>query len=67
MDSLVLVVLRPHLPALGEDSNPALGLDNLPPQVIVAAVHIGDFFVYLLHGLDIQRCTYKKRLRNSSF
>ena len=52
MDSLVLVVLRPHLPALGEGSDPALGLDNLPPQVIIAAVHVGDFIVELLHGLD---------------
>ena len=51
-DGLVLVVLRPHLPALGEGGNPALGLDDFPPQVIVAAVHIGDFIVELLHGLD---------------
>ena len=52
MDGLVLVVLRPHLPALGEDSDPALGLDDLSPQVIVAGVHIGNFFMELLHGLD---------------
>ena len=52
MDGLVLVVLRPHLPALGEDSDPALGLDDLSPQVIVAGVHVGNFFMELLHGLD---------------
>ena len=52
MDSLVLVVLRPHLPALGEDSDPALGLNDLSPQVIVTGVHIGNFFMELLHGLD---------------
>ena len=52
MDSLVLVVLRPHLPALSENSDPALGLDDLSPQVIVAGVHIGNFFMELLHGLD---------------
>ena len=28
MDSLVLVVLRPHLPALGKGSDPVLGLDD---------------------------------------
>ena len=39
MDSLVLVVLRPHLLALSEDSNPALGLDDLSPQVIVCLLY----------------------------
>ena len=52
VDSLILVVLRPHLPALGEDSDPALSLDDLSPQVIVTGVHICDFFMELLHGLD---------------
>ena len=52
MDSLVLVVLRPHLPALGEDSDPALGLNDFSPQVIVAGVHICYFFMELLHRLD---------------
>ena len=52
MDSLVLVVLRPHLPARGEDNDPALGLNDLSAQVIVTAVHISDFFVELLHRLD---------------
>ncbi len=52
VDSLILVVLRPHLPALGEDSDPALSLDDLSPQVIVTAVHISDFFMKLLHRLD---------------
>ena len=52
MNGLVLVVLRPHLPALGEDSDPAFGFDDLSPQVIVAGVHAGNFFMELLHGLD---------------
>ena len=52
MDSLVLVVLRPHLPALGENSDPALGLNDFSPQVIVAGVHICYFFMELLHRLD---------------
>ena len=41
VDGLVLVVLLPHLPALG--------LDDLSTQVIVTAVHISDFFMKLLH------------------
>ena len=44
VDGLVLVVLLPHLPALG--------LDDLSTQVIVTAVHISDFFMKLLHRLD---------------
>ena len=40
VDGLVLVVLFPHLPALGKGSDPALGLDDLSAQVIVTAVHI---------------------------
>ena len=44
VDGLVLVVLFPHLPALGKGSDPALGLDDLSPQVIVTAVYISDFF-----------------------
>ena len=52
VDGLVLVVLFPHLPALGKGSDPALGLDDLSPQVIVTAVHISDFFMKLLHRLD---------------
>ncbi len=42
----------PTSPALGEDSDPALGLNDLSPQVIVTGVHIGNFFMELLHGLD---------------
>ena len=52
VDGLVLVVLFPHLPALGKGSDPALGLDDLSAQVIVTAVHISDFFMKLLHRLD---------------
>ena len=52
MDGLVLVVLFPHLPALGKGGDPALGLDDFSPQVIVAGVHICYFFMELLHGLD---------------
>ena len=48
VDSLVPVVLRPHLSALSEDSDPALGLNDFSPQVIVAGVHICDFFMELL-------------------
>ena len=35
VDGLVLVVLFPHLSALGKGGDPALGLDDLSPQVIV--------------------------------
>lgn len=52
VDGLVLVVLFPHLSALGKGGDPALGLDDLSPQVIVTAVHISDFFMKLLHRLD---------------
>ena len=57
-DGLVLVVLRPHLPALSENSDPALGLDDLSPQVIVAGIHVGNFFMELLHGLHNIDCYY---------
>ena len=42
-DGLVLAVLFPHLAALGQSSNPALGPDDLTPQVIVPGVQVGDF------------------------
>ena len=52
VDGLVLVVLFPHLSALGKGGDPALGLDDLSPQVIVMTVHIRDFFMKPLHRLD---------------
>ena len=52
VDGLLLVVLFPHLPAFGKNGDPALGLDDLSPQVIVTAVYISDFFMKLLHRLD---------------
>lgn len=52
VDGLVLVVLFLHLPVFGKSGDPALGLDDLSPQVIVTAVYISDFFMKLLHRLD---------------
>ena len=50
MDSLVLVVLRPHLPALGECGNPALGFDDLSPQVIVGRTVLRCLYVRISYG-----------------
>ena len=47
-----MVVLFPHLPALGKSGDPAFCLNDLYPQVIVTDVHISDFFMELLHRLD---------------
>ena len=52
VDGLVLVVLFLHLPVFGKSGDPALGLDDLSPQVIVTAVYISDFFMKLLHRLN---------------
>ena len=41
-----------HISPLGEGGDPAFSFDDLSPEVIVAGVHIGNFFMELLHGLD---------------
>ena len=51
-DGLVLLILRPHLQTLIQNSNAAFGFDDLTTEIVIVLVHGRDFFIKLLHGRD---------------